>query len=550
MNQTNRSWYLLDIRQKKGNGMYTDNNHLTNKEDVFHNKELLDAIKQLKDGNEQGFAVIYNQTYRYVYSRAKTMFSDEQQVQDLVQEVYVAVYRNINSLKSDESLFAWLRTITFQQGAKLMRKERKELLLSEDNEELFDSILDEDAEVENGLVDKQDIEIIRDCINRLSSEHKSVILAYYYDNLKVEDIAELLEISVGTVKSRLHSARKKLKTYIEEQEKKQGYKLHSFGGITFVLVMRSMLQENMNVSTETMDISFSAICKELGIKGIPLVNGSVVSGTEGKTMKSFFSKLAELGTKKAIAVVVGTVAVTGTVGTGAVLINENILFHTHEYVEEITAEPTCEVDGIKTFSCECGDSYTESISAVGHSYGDYVYNDDATTEADGTETAICICGATDTKVVVGTKVEEAKKEETEKEETKIEEKEEVVKEETKVEEPVVKDEPVVVETPTVVVHQLDPDQIAIINAGLYNVTALPSGGYGVLTKLTDDPMMGDQLIANYVAGLGAGLEPTPMYGGGIDGYDSPECELGFRGTYCDGVQQAYDPYNPEHAFGF
>lgn len=387
--------------------MYTsDKNHLANKEDIFRNKELLEAIKQLKSGDERGFATIYHQTYKYIYSRAKTMFSDEQQVQDLVQEVYVAVYRNIGSLKSDESLYAWLRTITFQQGTKLMRKDRKELLLSEDNEEMFDSILDEDAEVENDLVDRQDIETIRECINKLSSEHKSVILAYYYDNLKVEDIAELLEISVGTVKSRLHSARKKLKEYIEEQEKKQGYKLHSFGGITFILVMESMLQENMSLSAKTIDISFASICKELGIKATPIPKVNIASATKVHKMKSIFTKIAELGTKKAIAVAVGTVAVTGTVGvTGAVLVNENILFHEHVYVEEVTAEPMCETDGMKTFSCECGDSYTEVITAGGHSFETYVSNEDATYLADGTETATCVCGVEDTRVAVGSRLE-------------------------------------------------------------------------------------------------------------------------------------------------
>lgn len=122
--------------------------------------------------------------------------------------------------------------------------------------------------------------------------------------------------------------------------------------------------------------------------------------------------------------------------------------HEHAYVESITAEPTCEEDGQKTFNCECGDSYTESVAATGHNYEavagsaveatcnaegkeadtkctecgnvvdgeviapsdhnyeEYVYNNDATTLADGTETAICsVCGETDTRTKAGTKLE-------------------------------------------------------------------------------------------------------------------------------------------------
>ena len=121
--------------------------------------------------------------------------------------------------------------------------------------------------------------------------------------------------------------------------------------------------------------------------------------------------------------------------------------HEHTYTESITKEATCTEAGEKTFTCECGDTYTEQIEAIGHSYEvvadsainatcetdgkeadtkcsvcadvvsgavipatghsyvDYVYNNDATYEADGTETATCVCGFTDTRTASGTKLE-------------------------------------------------------------------------------------------------------------------------------------------------
>ncbi|MBO5145873.1 MAG: SH3 domain-containing protein [Lachnospiraceae bacterium] len=77
--------------------------------------------------------------------------------------------------------------------------------------------------------------------------------------------------------------------------------------------------------------------------------------------------------------------------------------HEHTYTEAVTAEAACETDGVKTFSCECGDSYTEAIPATGHSFTNYVYNEDAAYTADGTETAKCDnCGETDTRTAEGT----------------------------------------------------------------------------------------------------------------------------------------------------
>ena len=80
--------------------------------------------------------------------------------------------------------------------------------------------------------------------------------------------------------------------------------------------------------------------------------------------------------------------------------------HIHSYNEEVTKQATCEEDGVKTFTCDCGDQITgEVIPATGHQYGDYVYNNDATYTADGTESAICVlCNNKKTVTAEGTKL--------------------------------------------------------------------------------------------------------------------------------------------------
>ena len=79
--------------------------------------------------------------------------------------------------------------------------------------------------------------------------------------------------------------------------------------------------------------------------------------------------------------------------------------HSHNYTSTVTKASTCTEDGIMTFICSCGDTYTEAIGKIAHSYGEYTYNNDATTENDGTKTATCaICGTSDTIVAEGTKV--------------------------------------------------------------------------------------------------------------------------------------------------
>lgn len=80
--------------------------------------------------------------------------------------------------------------------------------------------------------------------------------------------------------------------------------------------------------------------------------------------------------------------------------------HEHAYVETITTEATCETEGEATYTCECGDTYTETIKALGHIYENYTSNNDATYLADGTETAKCKgCDLTDTRTAEGSKLE-------------------------------------------------------------------------------------------------------------------------------------------------
>lgn len=78
--------------------------------------------------------------------------------------------------------------------------------------------------------------------------------------------------------------------------------------------------------------------------------------------------------------------------------------HVHNYTTAVTKAATCAEEGVKTYTCSCGSSYTEAVPVIAHSFGDYIYNDDATTEKDGTKTATCsVCGKTDTVTAEGTK---------------------------------------------------------------------------------------------------------------------------------------------------
>ena len=91
-------------------------------------EQLLDGINTLQIGNSRGFDVIYNETYSYVYARARMIMKDEQDTNDLVQDTYIQAYQNINSLQDPQNIFAWLGGIAYRQGMKIYRKKNDVLL--------------------------------------------------------------------------------------------------------------------------------------------------------------------------------------------------------------------------------------------------------------------------------------------------------------------------------------------------------------------------------------------------------------------------------------
>ena len=151
--------------------------------------ELREAIERLKSGDQDAFHIFYIHTYQFVYARAKFTIRDEHEAQDLMQEVYLAAYRNIGSLKNTDSIYSWLGGITLRQGMKLVNRKKRNILLSEDQESVFEDLPDESRGTEERIARAEEVQIMKDCICELSEEQRAVVLAYYYDEMKVEEDA-------------------------------------------------------------------------------------------------------------------------------------------------------------------------------------------------------------------------------------------------------------------------------------------------------------------------------------------------------------------------
>ncbi len=294
-------------------------------------QKLISAVGKMKAGKEDGFNQVYSATYNFVYFRARQIMKNEDDAKDLVQIVYMEAFKSIGALETPESLFSWLGAITYRQGMKLFRK-KTELLLDEDFESVFENLEshDDDSRPDISAEQKEERDRIAALIEELPEAQRMTVVAYYYDNIKIDDIAEVMDCSVGTVKSRLNYARRFLKKKLEKDAKAH----HTSTGAVVLsaplifLAVQQISTKTVLAATEAQTI-YSGICTGVGLTAGAITTaaatsaasaaaGSAAAGASAAGQATVagtgVSMAAVSGASAGSAAVAGTAAVAETAG--------------------------------------------------------------------------------------------------------------------------------------------------------------------------------------------------------------------------------------------
>lgn len=166
-------------------------------------------IYGISHGDEECFRTLYDMYKSRVYNTAKRLTNDEKAAEDAMQEVFVTVYTKIYKLKHAEAFEVWLYKIVIN-CCKNYFKKGKRLLIVEDSE--IDNTVGEHCNDTPGdlIMKKERNKELVKCINKLSEKLKTCIILYYFNEMSIREIAEILDCSEGTVKSRLHNGKKAL----------------------------------------------------------------------------------------------------------------------------------------------------------------------------------------------------------------------------------------------------------------------------------------------------------------------------------------------------
>ncbi len=169
--------------------------------------EVVGLVRRAQAGDQMAYADLFHRYQRSVFHLMMNVVRDREEAAGLTQDAFVRAYRRLNRLRAPEAFGVWLRRIAVNIGRDYLKRRRlpTEPLVSPSGEERL--IIDPGDSPDRVVVQSELLVVVRRAIGRLPEEHRLVVTMHHLEGMEVKDIAEVLGIPVGTVKSRLSRAR-------------------------------------------------------------------------------------------------------------------------------------------------------------------------------------------------------------------------------------------------------------------------------------------------------------------------------------------------------
>ena len=271
-------------------------------------KTIKELVLSAKNGNKKAFDKLYKLTSNDVWFTCVSLLKDEENAKDIMQETYITAFLKLDTLKDEEKFCGWLTAIATNKSKNKLKGKVEyqiddEILIAETE---TDELMLPEEYINKAEKRKVLLQIIEDT---LSFNQYQVVLMFYFNELSIAEIAQALEISEGTVKSRLNSSRAKMKTAIEDYENKSGDKLHGVVVVPFFTTIFKEEAKSLAVPNITIKLPNGQTLATSATKGIATgaksTVSSIVKATATATVKT-----------KVIAVVCGATILAGISAVG------------------------------------------------------------------------------------------------------------------------------------------------------------------------------------------------------------------------------------------
>ncbi|WP_307422889.1 RNA polymerase sigma factor [Chryseobacterium sp. MDT2-18] len=161
---------------------------------------------------EKGVRLMMDAYQSRLYWHIRRFVVDHDLAQDILQDTFIKAYQNFHQFKQESQLYTWLYRIATNESLQQLNKIRKMQKSDEDSTNHLQNLV-----AENVQPDADEIQVLlQKAINTLPEKQKLVFNMRYYDDLPYEEISQILEMSVGTLKTNYHYAKQKVEDFIKQ----------------------------------------------------------------------------------------------------------------------------------------------------------------------------------------------------------------------------------------------------------------------------------------------------------------------------------------------
>ncbi len=181
-------------------------------------------IAECLEGKAEAFGELVRRYQERLYHSVYRLVGNAEDAQDVVQEAFLNAYQSLEGFKGDARFFTWLYRIAVNTAISHKRKHRS--MARMETEKNGEHTIDphdpsEASRPEHALERAEEQRRVLQALARLSPEHRTVLVMKEMEGQKYEEMAEILQVPIGTIRSRLHRARLELRELLEKSERQE-----------------------------------------------------------------------------------------------------------------------------------------------------------------------------------------------------------------------------------------------------------------------------------------------------------------------------------------
>jgi RNA polymerase sigma-70 factor, ECF subfamily len=179
-----------------------------------------DIIRLVIEGDSELYSEIIDRYSSKVYSTAYSYTHSQEEAKDLVQEILIKTYNNLKSFKADSKFSTWLYRAAVNTCIDWSRKRKSKAVMtvmSFEDTDIFEIITTDAEGPEELLLRQENVEVVRNAVGDLPEIYKTVLILYYFEELQVQEICNILDVPRKTIETRLYRAKKILKSILRQE---------------------------------------------------------------------------------------------------------------------------------------------------------------------------------------------------------------------------------------------------------------------------------------------------------------------------------------------